>query len=128
MRRTKLGYAEHQLLARKETQPLEFLLENGFVCFFDALQFGFDKQLQELPIALMKETGFEIDRLRLADTRGFPNLFWGSLSINKTPRLKPDGTFPDDFINKLRDAGLVYLQTDVLAINIDNQRDVFSLL
>lgn len=128
LRGTKLVYAEHQLLARKETQPLEFLLENGFICFFDALQFGFDKKLQELPIALLKETGVEIDRLRLADTRGFPNIFWGSLSIEKTLRLQPDGTFPDDFINKLREAGFVYLQTDVLAVNVDNQREVFSLL
>jgi FkbM family methyltransferase len=128
LREVKLVYAEHQLLGRRESQPLDFLLSNGFVCFFDALQFGFDKKLNEPPLKLLKEAGVEIDRVRLADSRGFPNIFWGTLSMEKSTRLKLDGTFPQDFIDKLRDAGLVYLQTDVLAININNQHEVLNLI
>lgn len=128
LREVKLVYAEHQLLALRDTQPLDFLLKNGFVCFFDFLQFGFDKKLNEPPLKLLKEAGVEIDRLRLADGRGFPNIFWGNISIEKSPWLRPDGTFPQDFIDKLRDAGLVYLQTDVLAININNQHEVLKLI
>jgi FkbM family methyltransferase len=128
LRRTKLVYAEHQLLGRKETQPLELLLDNGFICFFDAIQFGFEGTLQELPISLLKETGIEIDRMRLADTRGFPNIFWGNISIEKTSHFSPVGIFEQTFIEKLRGAGLKYIQTDVLAINVDIQRNVLSLL
>jgi len=124
LHKAKLIYAEHQLLANPAGQPLDFLTESGYICYFDRLQFGFKPAVEEIPISLLKEGGITIERFRGPDARGMSSsgIFWGTLDVLATRHLGADGKFSAEYADRLRAAGALYIQTDVVAIH----RDVYS--
>lgn len=130
LQRAKLIYAEHQLLYSPDTQPLEFLENAGYICYFDRLQFGFKGNTEEVPISLLKEAGITIERFRMPDNRGMSSsgIFWGSIDINSTRHLSANGRLSQEIIDKLRSANAEYIQTDVVAIHRDYYAEIVSLL
>ena len=124
--RTKVVYAEHQLLGDQNRQPQDFLSRNGFICYYDKLQFGI-KDAAEVPVKLLRDGGISISRIKLPDGRGLPLILWGSLEFGGRSRMTSDGTFDSGYIQELKDAGVYYLQTDVVALNKDLHSEITRL-
>ena len=127
---TKVIYAEHQLLGTPSSQPLDFLLRSGFVCFIDKLQFSAVVSRNEIPMSLLRECGIRVERIILPDQRGMaPNLtLFGVLDMEQTKKIACSGSLPQETIDSLRSAGVDYMQTDILAINNNVYRDVLDII
>lgn len=115
--KTKLLYVEHQLLGHPDKQPLTLLQELGFHCFIDTLQFRFHEHITTIPADLLREGGIAIDCVEIMNDGKNSPRFQGHMEHGKTCLLQEDGTFPNDYAQALRDSGIHYLQTDILAIN-----------
>jgi FkbM family methyltransferase len=112
----KLLYVETQLLHEKGA--LKFLNEHGFLLLFDRLQFGFQAGLTYIPVELLRACGISIDRMHLPQSSGMPLICWGHFDPG-TDVLDPQTFFlKTEISKKLIDAGINYLQTDALAINV----------
>ncbi len=127
LKKAKLIYAEHQLLSPRKGQPLDFLQSNGFICYYDRIQFGL-RDANILPLSLLEEAGIHVSRVQLPDGRGMPMILWGQLSFGNRSALLSDGSFTAGFADELAKAGIYYLQTDVVAINAEHHAEIVTLL
>lgn len=125
----KLIYAEHQMLGKPEYGPLSMLQDAGFLCFFDKVQFGVRLATRELPLALLRDIGLTVERIVPPDGSGMSRdyMLTGYLD-DAAGALPASGIFPTETIARLKEAGIYYLQTDVLAVNPRIYRDFLYAL
>jgi len=114
LREVKVAYAETQLLSKSDT--VNFLRDNGFVCFFDRLQFGFHNSISWIALERLDALGLKISHFNLPAKFGIPFYCVGYFDSSKDP-VDTDGNLHANVLNDLTGIGLEYLQTDVLAIN-----------
>lgn len=118
----KVLYIEQQLLGGPEApdfMSLDFLVERGFICFYDEVQFGVNPLISAVPMKLLKDGGVNINNIFMPNGRGLPGIYRGSLSYGMPNSIDQNGRFSDEFIIKLKRAGVPWMATDVLAINKD---------
>ena len=97
---------------------LKLLNESGFVLLFDRLQFGFRPDLTYVPLELLGACGISIDRIHLPQASGMPLICWGHFDGGADVLEPRTFVLKSEIGKKLIDAGVSYLQTDALAINV----------
>lgn len=110
-----LLYVERQLL--KDDGSCAFLRDNGFVVFFDFLQFGLIKGKRDISMRLFDETGIETTRIMLPDGAGMPVVLWGHFKSGKEIVDPETLNLLPAVVEKLKTAGVNYLQTDLICVN-----------
>ena len=115
----KLIYSETQLL-KDSSEVVDFLQNNGFIVFYDLLQFGFKDPQAYVDVDSLKELGLCVSTLRVPTSDGFPLILWGHFDRAKGPKLNRSGQLEDDVKKFFVKAGLNYLQTDIIAVNVNN--------
>lgn len=122
----KIFYIETQLLY--DYGALRLLSDNGYLLYYDRLQFGFRPDLNFMPLCLMDQLGICIDKLHLPNDAGIPLICWGHLDPS-SPILDPDTLVIRPEISKqLIDEGFQYLQTDCFAISPEWANRVLPLM
>lgn len=116
LQEVKLFYVETQLL--RDWGALKLLNERGFVLLFDRLQFGFRPDLTYVPLELLGACGISIDRIHLPQASGMPLICWGHFDGGADVLEPRTFVLKSEIGKKLIDAGVSYLQTDALAINV----------
>jgi DNA-binding transcriptional ArsR family regulator len=102
-------------LAWGPDNPVELLLEHGFICFYDRLQFGFRPGTMSVPLDVLEECGLVIDRMRLPQG-SMPLVCWGY--FEREGAIDPTTyVIRVELAERLRESGMDYIQTDTLAIN-----------
>ncbi|BAK66854.1 hypothetical protein SLG_21790 [Sphingobium sp. SYK-6] len=124
IRGVKLIYAENQLLAREGT--VGYLRDKGFICCFDRLQFGFAPETSWLALELLEQLGLKISHMNLP-TKGVPFFCLGYFDVHADP-VDENGQLSDETIRRFKDAGIIYLQTDILAINAKAAGDLLNFI
>lgn len=111
----KLLYVETQLLSRDTTT--DYLNKNGFITLFDDIQFGLKAGTAAIPHGVLQSLGIRLTRTHLPTTSGFPLICWGHFAPDADLFDAATLSFKPAVVQKLLDAGVNYMQTDVLAIN-----------
>jgi FkbM family methyltransferase len=112
----KLLYVETQLLPNAQN-PVPYLKQNGFLPFYDRLQFGVVPGTKFLPLGELKECGIVVDRIHLPQTAGMPFICWGYFDSEKGALDPETSILKQDIADRLVKAGISYIQTDALAVN-----------
>ncbi len=111
--KAKLIYAEMQFLKAESTAKI--LHDAGFVVLFDRMQFGCSSD--DVPLAVFDDCGLELVRYTGPKASGFESFGFLTFKPGSSP-IDPDTlSLRADLVEKLRAAGLSYLQTDVLALH-----------
>jgi FkbM family methyltransferase len=108
----KMVYVEHQLLENRGPVA-RMLLDRALFPFFDQLQFGCMPGVSKVPLDLLNDVGISLAKIEIGQG-DMPTIMWGTFT--KTPALTEDLVFPEDTIVRLREAGMLYVQTDLLAV------------
>jgi FkbM family methyltransferase len=108
----KMVYVEHQLLENR-SPVARTLLDRALFPFFDQLQFGCFPGVSKVPLELLNDIGISLGKIEIGQG-DMPTIMWGTFT--KTPTLTDDLVFPEETIARLSEAGLHYVQTDLLAV------------
>lgn len=122
VQKAKILYIEQQLLGGPEApdpMPLDLLVDQGFICFYDEVQFGVNPLVSAVPIKLLENGGVRITQIFMPNGRGLPGIYRGSLSYCAPNSIDQHGRFTDDYIAALKLAGVSWMATDILAIHKD---------
>lgn len=124
--KTKVIYAEHQLLEAEES--VTYLRDQGFIVLFDQIAFGVSGNRFDL--AALADAGIVVTNSHLIpNSQGGQVVMKGYLTPR--PNLLDDDTLSlsGELVQRLRDMGVFYLQTDVIAIHpsvLNRAWDIFS--
>lgn len=111
--KAKLIYAEMQFLNDESTARI--LDDAGYVVLFDRLQFGCSTD--DVPLAVFDECGLELVRYTGPKASGFSSFGFVTFKPGSTPIDPKTLTMRADLVEKLKAAGVQYMQTDVLALH-----------
>jgi len=108
----KLLYVEHQLL--HNDLSINYLNNAGFVMFFDKLQFSFNNTVDKIPVGALNDLGVIVEQNHHMKSPSYCIGYFNSYHslIDSDTMMLNQNT-----INGLREIGVNYMQTDVLAFN-----------
>lgn len=126
LREPKVMYVETQLL--HDSGVLRHIAEAEFFVTFDRLQLGFKNDLRYLPMRALDEAGVVIDKMHLPSQGGVPLFCWGHFRPGAKVFDPKSFVLEPEISRKLQDAGVSYLQTDALCINLRHWKTIAPLL
>jgi FkbM family methyltransferase len=89
--RAKLIYSEFQLLTRSQDSTLSFLLDCGFICFFDRLQIGIKADQKDIPLTLLSNLGLVVEQLILTRQAEYGARLYGAFIYIRYPTTSRSG-------------------------------------